>query len=292
MPCFYAMPECYTMPHCFASVNHPFASNMHRPFVSSVHHRRAAPCFVPCLAPILALFFLPAIIRLGCMMLFGLMHLASYVIFFMLVASTVRALLHDDNEDGHANKSSSARCPAAACFARMKAHAQQSRAAQTAPGKPESTSESKPESKPEAAKKERRHDLSTARLEPTSEGVNVVVSAPGVAPSDLDVSVLEHSLRIKGETKRGVDVFCVDRHIVPPSHVDVNTAACTHADGEVTVTMTKKVGKRIPVTPAAATPTTADEPVTTDEAINDAATQAAVREVTGEGSESEWEPLA
>merc|ERR1719164_208792 len=139
-------------------------------------------------------------------------------------------------------------CPATACFERMKARAQEIRAGtQSTCATPEVASE--------AAKKERRHDLSMVRLETTFEGVKLVVSAPGVAPSDLDVSVVEHSLRIKGETKRGADVFCCNRHIVPPRHVDVNTAACTHADGEVTVMLSKKVGRRIPVT-VAANPTT------------------------------------
>jgi len=279
MPCFYAMPEANVFAY-----QHPFAPRM---------CRRSAPCFAPCLSPLLvvaALLFLPALVRIGFTVILGLMSLATHIVFAMLAIYTVRALLNDDeDDDGETRKSKSsgmsARCPAAACFARMKAHAQQARAAtQSACDKPEAAT---------TAKKERRHDLSTARLETTSEGVKVIVSAPGVAPSDLDVSVVEHSLRIKGETKRGVDVFCVSRHIVPPRHVDVNTAACTHADGEISIALSKKVGRRIPVT-AAATPTTAedDEPATTDEALKDAATQAAIREVTGEGSEGEWEPLA
>jgi len=281
MPCFFATPmHHYAMPSTFATPTHHYA-------MPRMCYRRSAPCFAPCLAPILTLatlLCLPALIRLGLMVFFGLVHIAAHMLFtfgfVVLVGSAVRALLHDEEADDDGSK---AKGPSSArCFAKMKACAQRAR----------TDSESAHESET-VHKKERRHDLSSARIEPTSEGCKVVVSAPGVAPGDLNVSVLEHSLNVKGETKRGMDVFCVDQHIVPPRLVDVNTATCTHADGEVMIVLSKKIGKRIPITAAAVPATRADDQAsTTEEAVEDAAVEAAVREVTGEGSEGEWEPLA
>lgn len=257
-----------------------FATPMHHYAMPRMCPRRSALCFAPCLTPLLtvsALLFLPSLLRLGFLVVFGLAQAATQLMFTfgfaMLVASTVRALLHEEEEEAGTRSAS------ASCFAKMKAHAQH---------KTEAGANSKTEM---GASKVRRHDLSSARLETTPEGIKVVVAAPGVAPTDLDVSVVEHSLRVKGETKRGVDVFCVDHQIVPPRHVDVNTAKCTHADGEVTIVLSKKIGKRIPI--AAAAPAPADEQASTTEAVDqDGAIEAAVREVTGEGSEGEWEPLA
>merc|ERR1719408_248448 len=77
--------------------------------------------------------------------------------------------------------------------------------------------------------------------------IRVDVVAPGVAPSDIKVTVLENTIKIEGKTKRGDSIFAVDKHVVAPRLADTDTAECTHADGIVTITMRRKAIKRIPV---------------------------------------------
>jgi len=266
----------------------PVMCDHYAPRAHSYRRHPVVPCFAPLLA-VSAIFLLPTLLRLALLMFVSLAVTAVHVIWTvgvgLAIGFAVRALFCDD--DDCESKNSERGCRPRACFARMKARAQEARAqearaqdAQRAHG-----------DRPKPAKK-RHHDLSSARLEATTEGVKVVVIAPGVAPSDLDVSVVDNSLRIKGETSRGVDVFCVDHHIVPPRFVDMTTAACTHADGEVTITLSKKVGRRIPVTAAARSPATTEEPVAVEKQAQEADAKEAVKEATAEGTEGEWEPVA
>merc|ERR1712196_636047 len=85
------------------------------------------------------------------------------------------------------------------------------------------------------------------RLEESSDGVQVIIGAPGVKQEDFDVVQGDHTLHVKGETAHGTDVFCVDRHIVLSRQVDLDTALCTHSNGVLTITLKRKEGKRIPV---------------------------------------------
>merc|ERR1712159_541959 len=119
----------------------------------------------------------------------------------------------------------------------------------------------------------RRFDLSAARLVMTDDGARVTVSAPGVKPEDLTVSAIEHALHVKGETTINGDVFCVDRKIMTPRGVDLDTAKATHENGELVVMMTRKAGKRIPVNKPAAAAEDTQQPAAVDEAA------------------AEWEPL-
>merc|ERR1719160_1143073 len=85
-------------------------------------------------------------------------------------------------------------------------------------------------------KSQTRRDLSSVRLEESSDGVQVIIGAPGVKQEDFEVVKGDHTLHVKGETAHGTDVFCVDRHIVLSRQVDLDTALCTHSNGVLTIT--------------------------------------------------------
>lgn len=95
--------------------------------------------------------------------------------------------------------------------------------------------------------KERRHDLSSVAFENKADELRVIVTVPGLRSGDIDLSFLEGVLHVTGETKRGADVYLVDRRIGLPPQVDADTTKATHADGQLTITMQRKHGKRIPV---------------------------------------------
>merc|ERR1719164_333464 len=140
----------------------------------------------------------------------------------------------------------------------------------------------------ELAKKEtktrRRVDLSAGRVETTVDGFRLVLAAPGVKPDDLAVTFVDQTLHVKGETARGDSVYCIETQWTAPSSIDLSTAAVTHADGALTVTLKKKAAKRIPVTAEAAVKVVASEPVEPEEPEVEAKT-------SNESSEGEWEPL-
>ena len=82
---------------------------------------------------------------------------------------------------------------------------------------------------------------------PLALSFRVIVAAPGVSPEHLEVSVIDDALRVAGETKKGTEVFCVDRYVDPPCGADIETAKATHDNGVVTIVMQRKAGKRIPI---------------------------------------------
>merc|ERR1719482_2403419 len=87
--------------------------------------------------------------------------------------------------------------------------------------------------------RENKSEDETASKE-DEKAIRLIVSAPGVQPSDLKVTILESTLSIKGETKRGDTLFAVDKQMAVPRLADTDTAECTHADGIVTITMRRK----------------------------------------------------
>merc|ERR1712146_741514 len=95
--------------------------------------------------------------------------------------------------------------------------------------------------------KERRHDLSSVAFGNKAEELRVIVTVPGLRSGDLDISFLEGVIHVTGETKRGADVYLVNRRIGVPTQVDADTMHATHGDGQLTITMQRKHGKRIPV---------------------------------------------
>lgn len=118
-------------------------------------------------------------------------------------------------------------------------------------------------------------DLSSARVEETSDGIRVTVAAPGVKPEDLEVTWVDQTLQIKGSTARGNEVFTVDRHIVASRQIDPDSAKCTHADGVLTITLARKASKKIPVNAdiqvvtATATPVEVAPEADTDEVLHE-----------------------
>merc|ERR1712146_355812 len=85
----------------------------------------------------------------------------------------------------------------------------------------------------------------------------------GVKPEHLDVSIVDESIHIMGETTRGSESFVIDRRIRMPRNVDADSAECTHENGVLTLTLKRKAGKRIRVNAEAVV---TSEPVAADAA--------------------------
>lgn len=235
-------------------------------FAPPVYYRRAAPCVNP-LALLLVLVVAPTLVRVAFCILATAAHLLCFGAPLCLALWLSTALVGDccpaDELDAK-RRAPTAADPSdcagvrraacvATCFAKMKA------AAEACPCGPSAGRgrACEPTKTAEPATEIRRRDLSSARLEETADGVRVTVAAPGVKPDDLEVTVIEQTLRITGETAINGDVFHVDRHVVLASRLDPESAACTHADGVVTVTLTRKPSKVIRVN-AASTPVAAE----------------------------------
>lgn len=82
----------------------------------------------------------------------------------------------------------------------------------------------------------------------TDEEVRVAVAAPGVRSADLKVHVEDGTLVVTGRITKGAETYGVHRRVVVPRVADLETAVASHADGELVVTMQRKL-KRIPVVP-------------------------------------------
>merc|ERR1711998_164367 len=96
---------------------------------------------------------------------------------------------------------------------------------------------------------------SSVRTFETDESVRVVVSTPGVATADLKVSVVDDSiLEIQGQTVKGPHVFGLRRRVLLPRAIDVSSAAVTHKDGELVISLNrvKPVVINVPITAVAA----------------------------------------
>jgi len=282
----------YTFMHpmMFADAPTMFARPMY-------YRRRMSPCGFgasPCgfgaspfLFALLALMFVGPVLRLA----FFFLHIAFSVFvhfaFIMICAKAVSAAascLCDEDETCAKTESRQSACAKAcamkACFARMK----EARSSCSANATVRESLDPKSSAKSKI-------DLSSVRFDSyTEDGARLVVAAPGVNADDLEVSFVERTLVIKGETVRGADVYCVERSILAPPQVDLSTATCTHADGVVTINLTKKASKRIPISAAKATrvEVVPAEPVEAPEEEQEEEPEAKA----GESSEGEWEPLA
>jgi len=98
-----------------------------------------------------------------------------------------------------------------------------------------------------------RRDLSSVRFE-ANDQIRIVIAVPGLSSADLDVHVIDNVLHVKGESKKGVSTYSVERRIAIPHNADLNTVKATHALGELVVVMQRKVGGRIPLVQRAAAP--------------------------------------
>lgn len=182
-----------------------------------------------------AVLFFPTLLRAS---FFAFSQVAHLVLMFYVIkmASSAVCSMCDDEKSSPCGRSSSASCPAdkvKTCFQQMKAEAMTKKAC-------EGTNVS-------TEKPLRHHDLSSLRVKTSADAIRLIISMPGVSHEDLEVSVTDRMLHVKGETKRGPDTFCVDRSMEVPTFVDADTIECSHAEGELTVVMTRTVGKRIVV---------------------------------------------
>lgn len=200
--------------------------NMH------VYERRSngfcgSPCSSGCspCAPLLFLAFLlffPSILRLGFFLLFNFAIAAG----IMCIAKSVAYACSCGPNNCDDKKAASA-CCADPCT--------------------ESVREAL--AKEEKREDTRRHDVSSVSVNKTDEDAfHIVVAVPGVRSADLKVDVLENVVHVSGETKRGADIFEVDRRIALPSRaLDMETVSASHADGALTLVVKRKASKRIAV---------------------------------------------
>jgi len=169
------------------------------------------PCSWP-LSPVtlvMGLIFAPTLLRLAIIILAPMIYCAVTMALFAFFASTLCDVVFDAKTKEAAAKDVGASGPGC---------------------------ESKVEKK----------ELSSARLEETTDGVRVIIGAPGVQQEDLEVTHDEHTLSVKGETERDNEVYVVDRQIRLPSVIDLASAQCTHNNGVLTITLKKKVAKLFP----------------------------------------------
>jgi len=95
----------------------------------------------------------------------------------------------------------------------------------------------------------RRRDLSSVSVQEMADLVRVIVSAPGLKPEALKVSVVDDTLHVRGETKTtDGELYVVDRTIVPSRRVDLDAASCSHVNGILTISLPRKATKSIRVT--------------------------------------------
>ena len=114
----------------------------------------------------------------------------------------------------------------------------------------------------------------------------VTASVPGVPPSDIDITVLGDTLRIRGHRKEATGETgegsrwllrerrfgAFERTVSLPSTVDIETAAADFKDGVLTITLPKAVVARprsIPVTGRAEGGTASRETPSTEVEIHD-----------------------
>merc|ERR1719269_519885 len=68
----------------------------------------------------------------------------------------------------------------------------------------------------------------------------ILLKAPGVAASDLKVSVVNGTMRVAGETKTASHTHFTNWATRLPKDADADQAAATHVDGLLTVTIPRK----------------------------------------------------
>lgn len=144
------------------------------------------------------------------------------------------------------------------------------------------------ESESKAGEKEEEtmtvRDLSAMRVEASDNTLHIHLGAPGVRPADLSVQIVDDSvLSVTGETKKGTAIYRVDRRIQLPFNADPDQLTASHADGELTLVVKRKV-RRVKL---------AHEVVTGQAPPQAAATETTTEESTAEreAKEDEWEPL-
>jgi len=230
MQCFYSSPM----------FMHPMhVPTMHHPMYARAHRRACSPCvgFNPFML-LAFMIFAPMLFRLALFVVFHVVAPIALVGVAVLMSSFVGAC-EDDTATSCSTSHNADQYPEAmkACFAKMKAESSKERTHARA-GKTEDTSNAN-------STGPRRYDLSSVSLATTADGATVTVATPGV--KEVEVTVVEQTLRVKGETTINGDTFCVDQTILIPSGLDLDSAKATHENGEAVVTVKKTAGKRIVV---------------------------------------------
>merc|ERR1719488_12276 len=91
----------------------------------------------------------------------------------------------------------------------------------------------------------RSRDMSSVRMITSGKKTRVHICAPGLRTEDLDVTIVQNVMHVKGERHRGTTTFGIDRRIELPSDADGDTATATHADGVLTVTVDTKAATHV-----------------------------------------------
>jgi len=76
---------------------------------------------------------------------------------------------------------------------------------------------------------------------PDRKNYSVSISAPGVAPHDLEVEVMDGRLSVRGSTSTAAHTHFVNYTVALPADADPEEAAAEGADGIITITVPKKV---------------------------------------------------
>lgn len=244
---------------------------------------------------LIALFFmLPTLIRVGAFMAIAFINVALHVAIAAGIGMLITRALPTDCD------SMAASMPWACCGDEKPkdkhCEAKKKEPAMSAGDK--STKEEATSSSEHQQAKHRCLDLSCIRrfqttLDDESDEANMitlVVAAPGVSSEDMEISVVDHVLSIKGETSKGSDVFSIDRRIALPQGADPDSASATMSDGMVTIVFKRKVGKRIAVLKTRKAPA-APSPVPEEEEKDEVSKKSMATEPAVTKSEDEWEPL-
>jgi len=243
---------------CFFMPMHPMYALRPMRAQHTYYHGSCSPCgfgFNPLCLLFLVLFG-PCLIRA----LFVLAPLIHVGFIFAMIALTSSLLSEVCADNESSSEAGTCRDKMRTCFAKMADVAKRS-STQCPDVGDRSEEQKRPfESKKActtakgAASSLCKRDLSSVRFEEasSSEPARVLVACPGVAATDLDVSILpDGEMHIQGTTAHhGGEVFAVDRRIKLSLMLDPESAECSAADGMLTVTIKRKAGKRIVVNAA------------------------------------------
>jgi len=217
---------------------------LHHPMYARAHRRACSPCvgFNP-FTLLAFMIFAPMLFRLALFVFFHVVAPIALAFGAAALLSSFVGACEDDTSTTCSTSHNAGPYPEMmkACFAKMKAESSKERGCRSTHARASQmagTTDTK-------STGPRRFDLSSVSLATTADGVTVTVATPGV--KEVEVTVVEQTLRVKGETTLNGDTFCVDQTILIPSGLDLDSAKATHENGEAVVTVRRTAGKRIMV---------------------------------------------
>jgi len=211
---------------------HAFAPP-HRRFMSSPCGMRRGGCAMsPCFFPMIffALLFTPLGLALG-KLVFTIMSFVGLTIIYGTLTAFVVGLIGDACSNGNNACGPSAAAARRSCpWRRMAATVRD---------------ELKKEEKKEEATEEPSppHLHRQHAMKRDDDKIRLSILTPGIALADLSLDILDNVLRVSGQTKDRR----VDRRILLPCNADPETLSATYADGEITIVMERKAGKKIAI---------------------------------------------